>query len=212
MGGAETHAVAGVLATNHCAPPASAGATASGNAPLVVPPPQEADPHQKVEQGQERADHGGHVGERGGVQHAVHAPPLAFTDNPLRHHEYLGAGRGIKLHWERHDLEEETAINECLLIATAGWPGFQGLRREMVVLVTRLGSALDLIGPKAPSVSGLGSTRPASSCVDCALTLPAAVSLWAWQRLPTVSGACVRSYSANRYSTRSRSDVKRCRR
>ena len=96
MGGAEALSIAGVLATNHRAPPASAGATGSGHAPLVVPPSQEAGPHQKVEQGQERADHGGHVGERGGVQHAVHTPPLALTDDPVRHHEFLRAGRGIK--------------------------------------------------------------------------------------------------------------------
>ena len=44
-------------------------------------------------------------------------------------------------------------------------------------LVIRLGSELDLIGPKVPFVKGLRSTRPAPSCVDCALTLPAAVSL-----------------------------------
>ena len=56
MGGAEALSIAGVLATNHRAPPASAGATGSGHAPLVVPPSQEAGPHQKVEQGQERAD------------------------------------------------------------------------------------------------------------------------------------------------------------
>ena len=74
---------------------------------LIVPASQQAGPHQEVEQGQERADHGGHVGERGGVQHAVHTHPLALTDNPVRHHEFLGAGRGIKLHGERHDLEEE---------------------------------------------------------------------------------------------------------
>ena len=42
MGGAETHAVAAVLATNHRAPPASAGATGSGHAPLVVPPSKPA--------------------------------------------------------------------------------------------------------------------------------------------------------------------------
>ena len=34
-------------------------------------------------------------------------PLLVLTDNSLRHHEFLGAGRGIKLHGERHDLEEE---------------------------------------------------------------------------------------------------------
>ena len=34
-------------------------------------------------------------------------PLLAFADNPVRRHEFLGAGRGIKLHGERHDLEEE---------------------------------------------------------------------------------------------------------
>ena len=37
------------------------------DAPLVVPPSQEAGRIKKVEQGQERADHGGHVGERGGA-------------------------------------------------------------------------------------------------------------------------------------------------
>ena len=57
-----------------------------------LPERPEAGTHQKVEQGQERADHGGHVGERGGVQHAVHTPPLALTDDPVRHHEFLRAG------------------------------------------------------------------------------------------------------------------------